>query len=80
MKTMTVAQLKSQFSAVIGDLREGRQVAITYGRNKELLATIVPQSKMVQPDYSVKVGDLESAGWAYKLNDFEISDEQLLGA
>lgn len=79
MKTMTVAQLKSQFSAVIGDLREGRQVAITYGRNKELLATIVPQSKMVQPDYSIKVGDLAAAGWTYKLNNFEISDEQLLG-
>jgi antitoxin (DNA-binding transcriptional repressor) of toxin-antitoxin stability system len=80
MKTMSVAELKSQFSTVIGDLREGREVAITYGRNKELLATIVPQSKMPQPNYSIKVGDLESAGWEYKVNDFEMSDEQLLGA
>ena len=79
MKTLSVADLKSQFSSVITDLRNGKEVAITYGRNQEPLATIVPQSKMVKPDYSIKPGDLKDEGWTYKMHDFEMTDEELLG-
>lgn len=79
VKTMTVGQLKADFSAVVDDLKRGREVAITYGRKKVPLATIVPQSKLKQPDYSVKLGTLEAKGWTYKMKDFEITTEEFLG-
>jgi antitoxin (DNA-binding transcriptional repressor) of toxin-antitoxin stability system len=80
MKTLSVAELKSQFSSVVTDLRNGEQVVITYGRSKKPLATIVPQSKMAKPDHSIKLGDLKEAGWTYQMKDFEMSDEELLEA
>jgi antitoxin (DNA-binding transcriptional repressor) of toxin-antitoxin stability system len=79
MKTMTAAKLKAQFSSVVAELKQGREVAITYGRKKEPLATIVPQSKMASPDYSVQLGDLKQKEWDYKLKDFEMTEEELLG-
>ncbi len=78
MKTLSVADLKSQFSMVISDLREGREILITYGRNKEPLATIIPQSKLKKPDYSIPIGDLKLNGWKYTMNDFELTDNDLL--
>ena len=80
MKTLSVAKLKSQFSSVITDLRQGHEVAITYGRNKEPLATIVPQSKITKPNYSIKLGDLKAQGWTYQLNNYEITDMELLNS
>jgi antitoxin (DNA-binding transcriptional repressor) of toxin-antitoxin stability system len=78
MKTLSVAELKSQFSSVVTDLRKGEEVVITYGRSKKPLATIVPQSKLNKPNYSVKLGDLEETGYTYTMKDFEMSDEELL--
>jgi antitoxin (DNA-binding transcriptional repressor) of toxin-antitoxin stability system len=80
MKTMTAAKLKAQFSAVVAELKQGREVVITYGRKKEPLATIVPQSKMTHPNYSIELGDLKNTGWSYKLNNFDITPEELLGS
>jgi antitoxin (DNA-binding transcriptional repressor) of toxin-antitoxin stability system len=79
MKTMTAAELKAEFSSVVHELKQGREVVITYGRKKEPLATIVPQSKMKKPDYSVKLGGLKAKGWTYELQNFEMTDEELLG-
>lgn len=59
IKTMTTAELKAEFSAVVAELKQGNEVAITYGRKKEPLANIVPQSKIAKPDYSVKLGSLK---------------------
>lgn len=79
MKTMTSAKLKANFSAVVAELKLGHEVAITYGRKKEPLGTIVPQSKLVKPNYSIKLGDLKQQGWNYKMKNFDITDEELLG-
>jgi len=80
MKTMTAANFKANFSSVVDELKKGNEVAITYGRKKEPLATIVPQSKLKKPDYSVRVGDLKDQGWTYQLHNFEISDQDLLNS
>lgn len=78
MKTMTTAMFKANFSKVVDELKKGNEVMITYGRGKKPLATIVPQSKMNKPNFSVKIGDLKEAGWTYKLKDFEMTEEELL--
>jgi antitoxin (DNA-binding transcriptional repressor) of toxin-antitoxin stability system len=80
MKTMTAAKLKAEFSSVVSELRKGHEIVITYGRKKEPLATIIPQSKLAKPDYSIELGVLKKQGWVYKLDDFEITDEELLSA
>lgn len=75
---MTSAKLKANFSAVVAELKLGNEVAITYGRKKEPLGTIVPQSKLKKPDYSIQLGDLKLQGWNYKMKNFEITDDELL--
>jgi len=75
---MTAAKFKANFSSVVDELKKGNKVAITYGRKKEPLATIIPQSKIDKPDYSVKLGDLKANGWTYKLDNFEMTEEELL--
>ncbi len=78
MKILTVAKLKAEFSSVIDDLKQGHEVVITYGRKKEPIATIVPQSKLKKPDFSLQLGDLKKAGWTYQMKNFEITDEEFL--
>jgi antitoxin (DNA-binding transcriptional repressor) of toxin-antitoxin stability system len=80
MKMMTTADFKANFSSVVDELKKGNEVVITYGRKKEPLATIVPQSKLKKPDYSVRLGDLKDAGWTYKLDNFEMTEEELLAS
>ena len=80
MKTMTTANFKANFSSVVDELKKGNEVVITYGRKKEPLATVIPQSKLKKPDYSVQVGDLKEAGLSYKLNEFEITEVELLAS
>lgn len=79
MKTMESAKFKAKFSEVVNELKQGRSVAITYGRKKEPIGTIVPQSKLVQPDYSIHLGDLKKQGWKYNMKNFEMTDEELIG-
>ena len=80
MKTLSVAELKRQFSSVVNDLKQGKEIAITYGRGKQPLGKIVPQSKLSMPDYSIKLGDLQDQGWSYNMKNFELTDEDLLGS
>lgn len=47
MKTMTVGELKAQFSEVLGQiLKNGEPVAISYGKKKEKIAAIIPYSQL----------------------------------
>lgn len=80
MKTLSSAQFKAEFSKVVAELKKGNEVAITYGRKKEPLGTIVPQNKLKKPDYSVKLGDLKAKGWKYKMKNFEMTDEEFLNS
>jgi antitoxin (DNA-binding transcriptional repressor) of toxin-antitoxin stability system len=42
MKTVSLAEAKTHFSAVLKDVGLGNEVAITYGRKKETIAVIIP--------------------------------------
>jgi len=80
MKTMTAANFKANFSSVVEEIKKGNEVEITYGRKKEPLATVVPQSKLKKPNYSVTLGDLKAQGKIYKFHNFEMTDEELLSS
>ena len=77
---MTAAEFKANFSSVVDELKHGNKVVITYGRKKVPLATIIPQSQLNKPNYSVKIGDLKTQGWTYTLNDFEMTEEELINS
>ncbi len=74
---MATADFKANFSSVVDELKRGNKVVISYGRKKEPLATIIPQSQLDKPDYSVQLGDLEKNAWTYKLKDFDMSADEL---
>jgi antitoxin (DNA-binding transcriptional repressor) of toxin-antitoxin stability system len=78
-KSYTAAELKSDFSSIVAELKQGHDVDITYGRNKELLGRITPASKLKKPDYSVETGDLERQGWTFSMHNFEMTEEEFLG-
>ncbi len=46
MKTMTVADFKTNFSAVLKEVEAGEKIAITYGRKKEVKAMLVPSTEI----------------------------------
>ena len=45
MKTMTVADVKTNFSKVLDEVAAGEKIAITYGRKKEIKALLIPNEK-----------------------------------
>ena len=77
---MTTADFKANFSSVVDELKHGNKVIITYGRKKEPLATIIPQSQLTKPNYSVELGDLKSQNWTYTLKDFDMTEEEFVNS
>lgn len=76
MKTMTVGEFKTNFSAALKEVEEGHKIAITYGRRKEVKAILVPSEiKTKKRKLGVWVG---KASFVMK-DDFKMTDEEFLG-
>ncbi len=76
MKRMTVAEVKAQFSRVLDEVEAGEEIAITYGRKKEVKALLVPQKTKKE---GIKLGILEGKASFKIKDDFKITEEELLG-
>ena len=80
MKTMTVGELKAQFSEVLGQmLKSGEPIAISYGKKKEKIAAIVPYNQ-IAPKTARTLGLMKGRARCVIHDDFALSDEELLGA
>jgi antitoxin (DNA-binding transcriptional repressor) of toxin-antitoxin stability system len=79
METLTVGELKSQFSHVLDMVKDGREIAISYGRNHTKVAKIVPYAPEKEGKKR-KLGLLAEKGVPRFADDFEMTDEELLGA
>lgn len=77
MKTMTVGELKTDFSAVLGLIRKGETVTISYGKNKEKVAVIVPYEHY-KPKAERQLGLLKGKARCVIKPDFEITDEEMI--
>ena len=75
MKTMTVGNLKTKFSAVLNDLRHGEEIVIEYGKTHEKLGVIIPYSKY--KPIKRKIGILKDASFKMT-DDYKMTDEELL--
>ena len=80
MKTLTVGELKANFSEVLSTvLKTGEAVVISYGKKKERVAALVPIDQ-VKPASKRVLGTLgTTASVAFKPN-FSLTDEEFLQA
>lgn len=77
MRTFTVGELKANFSEILEWVKAGEEVAIAFGRKKEIVAFLVPRSSVnIQKR---PLGLLEGKANAIFSNDFKITEEEFLG-
>lgn len=80
MKTMTVGELKAQFSEVLGQMvKNGEPVAISFGKKKEKIAAIIPYSQL-KPKSERPLGLMSKHARCVIHDDFALSDEEFLRA
>ncbi|MBK1792857.1 type II toxin-antitoxin system Phd/YefM family antitoxin [Persicirhabdus sediminis] len=77
MKTMTVANLKAQFSEVLDAVRLGEEVVIEFGKMHEKVGVIVPYDKYYQAER--QLGVLDKVASVEINDDFKMTDDELLG-
>jgi antitoxin (DNA-binding transcriptional repressor) of toxin-antitoxin stability system len=77
MKTVSLAEAKTHFSAVLKDVGSGNEVAISYGRKKETIAVIVPY-KTWKKSKKRQLGTLEGTAAVKFSKDFSMTDEELI--
>lgn len=77
MKTLPVGEFKSHFSEVLEHIKNGEEVALSYGKKKEKIAVLVPYNKYSKSKKR-KIGILEDKASFSISSDFKISDEDFL--
>lgn len=76
MKTLTIANLKTKFSDIINEVRNGEEIIVEYGKKHEKVAVIIPYKNFKKKKR--KVGILKGIA-SYEINgNFKISSEDLL--
>ena len=78
MKTLPVGELKTHFSEVIDDVKDGEEYVITYGRKKENVAVLIPYSHYNSKNV-LKLGLLKDKSYSLA-EDFKMSEEELIGS
>jgi antitoxin (DNA-binding transcriptional repressor) of toxin-antitoxin stability system len=76
MKSVTVGEVKTNFSDILVQVKKGENVKIVFGRARKPVALIVPIEKINSPR---KIGILDGKA-TFKVNgDGKISEEEFLG-
>lgn len=78
MRTIPVAEFKTNFSAILKDVEKGEKIAISYGRKKANIAMLVPyENEQEMPKR--KLGTLRDRGGILTIMpDFKMTDEEVL--
>jgi hypothetical protein len=76
MKTMTVSEFKTHFSDVIEQVKAGEEIAVTYGKKKEVIGYFSPETSQ-KP--KIKLGILEGKATFTFGPDWEMTTEEFLG-
>ena len=75
METMTVGEFKAQFSKVLEKVKKGEKVAVTYGKNKEVIGYFTPPQKK---KLKRKLGILEGKVKIVFAEDFKMTVEEFI--
>jgi len=77
MQIMSVGEFKAKFSEVLKKVIAGKEIAISYGKSKEIVARLVPKAPAKKQRR--KIGIFEGKGSVHFGNDFKMSEEDFLG-
>ncbi len=77
MKTLTVGDLKTNFSEVLKAVQLGEEFAIAFGKRKEVVAYLVP--KQLRKKGKRNIGVLEGKASVIFKDDFKMTAEEFLG-
>jgi antitoxin (DNA-binding transcriptional repressor) of toxin-antitoxin stability system len=77
MRTLSLAEAKTHFSAILKDVGLGNEVAISYGRKKVTIAVIIPYETW-KKSKKRQLGTLKEKGAVRFSKDFSITDEELI--
>ena len=75
MKAMAVGEIKTRFSEVLDEVRDGKKVGILYGRAIKPVAMIVPYSNEKKTER--KIGILDKKATIIFKDNFEMTTEEL---
>jgi antitoxin (DNA-binding transcriptional repressor) of toxin-antitoxin stability system len=79
MQTLTIGELKTNFSEALKKIRSGQKIVISYGKKREKVAVIVPYSAYAStPERSLGLL-MGRAGCTFH-DDFEISEKEMLAS
>ena len=77
MKTLPVAEIRTNFSALLKEVESGSEIGITFGRKKETIAVIVPidEYKKIK---ARKLGTLEGKVKIEFSDNWAITEEEFI--
>ena len=79
MQEYSIGELKTRFSEVIGQLKKGQEIIISYGKKKQKIGVIIPYNNYSKRPER-KLGLLKGVGSCIIHEDFKISDRELLSS
>ncbi len=77
MKVMSVGEFKTNFSQALKNVLAGEEIGISYGKNKEIVARLVPKAPAQKNKR--KIGTLEGQGKVKFGAGFKMTTEEFLG-
>ena len=77
MKTLPVAKIRTNFSALLKEVELGNEIGIAFGRKKETIAVIVPIEEYKRIKMR-KVGTLEGKVTVEFSENWAITDEEFI--
>lgn len=77
MEAMTVGDFKANFSEVLKKVLNGEEVAISFGKRKEVVARLVPGSG--EKKQKRKIGIFEASSKVVFKKDFSITEAEMVG-
>ena len=76
MKTLPLAEVKTDFSSLLKEVQTGSDIAISYGKKRETIAVIVP-CKEYKRSKKRKLGTLKGKMKVIFEKDFTMTDADL---
>jgi len=80
MQAIQIGKLKSEFSSVLHKIEQnGESFVVEYGKKHKKIAMIIPYDEAYENKQTRQFGLMESKGSYHINDDFEISDDELIG-
>ena len=79
MDTFSATEVRNKLLSLLKEVESGKEIGITFGRKKQIIAVIVPIDKYKKIK-TRKLGTLEGEAKIYFRENWEITEEELLNS